>query len=247
MTRRAPRGVSLIELLIAVSLLSLLSVGMLTALHVGLKAVEKVNAKLASNRRAASVQRILENQISGLMPVMAECQAGGARAAFFAGDSQSMRFASTYSLQEAGRGYPRILEFSVIPGDRNEGVRLIVNERLYSGPRSAGVNCTGFSGDFGPSAPVFAPVEPGPTSFVLADHLKYCRFLYMERMPPPEHSRWNPFWHSTMAWPAAVKIDLAPLVADPTRVPLTSLTVPIYVTKRPGGRYEDNFNDAPNE
>ena len=250
--RHASRGVTLIELLIAVSLLSLLSVGMATALHVGLNALDKANTKLTANRRAAGVQRILESQIAGFMPVLAECAssipgAPGSRAPFFAGDSQSMRFVSTYSLEEAYRGYPRVLEFAVIPGDQGQGVRLIVNESLYAGPASTG--CVGFAPApelDGAVAPVFRPIEPGPKSFVLADRLESCRFVYQERTPAPEYGRWFPFWRQPR-WPAAVKVDLAPLDHNPTRVPLTSLTSPIYITRLPYGKYPDSSNDADTE
>ncbi len=43
------------ELLIAMTLLSTLSVGMLLSLRVGLSAMNKADAKLMSNRRVASV------------------------------------------------------------------------------------------------------------------------------------------------------------------------------------------------
>ncbi len=57
---------------------------------------------------------------------------------FFQGEPSSMRFVSTYSLQDASRGMPQILEFQVIPGADNRGVRLVVNERPYTGAASAG-------------------------------------------------------------------------------------------------------------
>jgi prepilin-type N-terminal cleavage/methylation domain-containing protein len=241
------RGVTLIELLIAVSLLSLLTVGMLMALRVGLSALDKGNSKLIANRRAASVERILESEIAGFMPASADCPGGApnappVKAPFFVGQPQSMRFVSTYSLQEAARGYPRILEFLVIPGDRNEGVRLIVNERLYTGPRSTGASCLGLVPDptsGGGMKVGFRPIEPGPGSFVLADRLAYCRFSYMERLRPPEYSRWHADW-GLPAWPAAVRVEMAPLKPDPSRVPLVGLTVPIYVNRMPNAYYTDS-------
>ena len=46
-------GVTLLELLVAVSLLSLLSAGVLAALRLGINALAKTNARLADNRRVA--------------------------------------------------------------------------------------------------------------------------------------------------------------------------------------------------
>ena len=88
---------------------------------------------------------------------------------FFQGETQSMRLASTYSLQQGERGLPMILEYQVIPGDENQGVRLIVNEHWYTGPRGAGVYCRGVGGgaEGSPAGTIFVPinVRPGSPSF----------------------------------------------------------------------------------
>jgi prepilin-type N-terminal cleavage/methylation domain-containing protein len=231
-------GVTLIELLIAVSLLSLLSVGILFAIRVGLNAFEKANARLLDNRRVFSVQRILEQQLAGFMPEMADClpgpEAPPVRMPFFQGEPQSMRFVSSYSLGEAARGYPRVLEFQVIPREDNHGVRLVVNEHLYTGPRGAGVFCLGRTPDplSGIPVPRFRPIEIGPSSFVLADRLAYCRFSYRQLAPPPLLERWVPVWMQ-MSWPTAVRVEMAPLEPNSTRLQLVTLTAPIRVNKMP--------------
>src|ERR1700677_3137573 len=51
------KGVTLIELLIAVMLLSLLSLAIVLTLRVALSAMSKSDAKLMSNRRVSSVER----------------------------------------------------------------------------------------------------------------------------------------------------------------------------------------------
>ena len=63
MTRSAMKrqaGVTLMELMIAVTLLSLLSVGLLFALRVGLTAYAKTQTRLMDNRRVAGAQRIFK-------------------------------------------------------------------------------------------------------------------------------------------------------------------------------------------
>jgi prepilin-type N-terminal cleavage/methylation domain-containing protein len=231
-------GVTLIELLIAISLLSLLSVGILMAMRVGLNAMQKANAKLLDNRRVFSVQRILEQQLAGFMPEVADClpspQAPPVKMPFFQGEPQSMRFVSSYSLGEAARGYPRILEFQVIPGENNVGVRLVVNEHLYTGSLGAGVFCLGRTPDplSGIPVPRFRPIEIGPSSFVLADRLAYCRFSYREIAPAPLLERWVPVW-TKVTWPTAVRVEMAPLEPDPSRLQLLAITAPIRVNKVP--------------
>jgi prepilin-type N-terminal cleavage/methylation domain-containing protein len=232
---RNRKGVTLIEVLIAVTLLSLLTVGMLWAIRIGLGSMGKANAKLMANRRITGAQRVLEQQIAGFMPVAGRMRgldgAPGLNIPFFQGEQQSMRFVSSYSLQEGSRGTPRVVEFTVIPGDDGAGVRLIVNEWPYTGPDSAGVFVAGRAPDpnSGRYALVFAPIEAGPRSFVLADRLEYCRFSFQ---------RWVPHWVQDI-WPNAIRIEMGPLDPDNGRLRMMTLTAPIHVTRRPMEEYAD--------
>jgi prepilin-type N-terminal cleavage/methylation domain-containing protein len=237
------RGVTLLEMLVAVTLLSLLAGGILVALHVGLNGMAKAKARLMDNRRLAGTQRILEEQIAGFMPVMGECVVGADQAAvripFFQGAPQSMRFVSAYSLREAWRGLPQILEFQVIPGEPGGGVRLIVNEHPYGGPRSTGVFCAGMvpAGEGGLFVPAFQPITAGPQSFVLADRLAYCRFSFLLRgRGPAEPDRWVEQW-TLPVWPAAVRMEMAPIEEDTVRLRPLNLVVPVRVTAAPGRSY----------
>src|SRR5687767_5619311 len=99
--RASQRGVTLLELLIAVLLMSFLSLGILYSMRVGMIAMEKTNGRFLKNRRVLGVEKALAAQIAGLMPVTVECPGGqGGKAVLFQGDPQSMRFVSSYSLQE---------------------------------------------------------------------------------------------------------------------------------------------------
>jgi prepilin-type N-terminal cleavage/methylation domain-containing protein len=234
------RGVTLIELLIAVSLVSLISVAILMAMRVGLNAMQKTNSRMIDNRRLAGVQRIIEQQVAGMMAVTADCRpdpsAPPARRPFFQGEPQSMRFVSSYSLEEAHRGYARILEYQVIPGENNEGVRLVVNELLYTGPQSTGMLCLGPRPET--EGVFFRPIEIGPHSFVLQDRLAFCNFLYQERLPPPDFRRWLPVWPKSEL-PAAVRIEMAPLEENRSRLPRLTLTMPVRITKNAMLQYDD--------
>ena len=233
-------GVTLIELLIAVSLLSFISIGILMAMRVGLNAMDKMNTRLVENRRAMGIDRILESQISGMIPVTAPCAATGGKFSFFEGQPAEMRFVSTYSLEEAARGYPRILEFRVIPGERG-GVRLIVNEMVYGGPSSAGQMCMGVvpNPETGKGVAQFPPVQPGPNSFVLADRLAYCRFIYRQVMPPPTGVRWTQSWGDGEYLPSGVRVEMAPLEPDPARLQVMTVTTPVRITRWLMGSYGD--------
>jgi len=238
-------GLTLLEVLIAVTLVSLLSAAGLVALRIGLNAMERSNSRLMGNRRALGAQRALEQQIAGFMPVTADCSQGnpagpGVRVPFFQGEPDAMRFVSSYSLEEASRGLPRILEYQVIAGEEGEGVRLVVTEYLYSGPRSTGSFCLGFGPDpmLGVTMPRWLPARPGPQSFVLADKLAFCRFSYRESLQVPPYERWHARW-TLPRWPTALRIEMTPLRPDRARLLPMSIAVPLRAQKDPMVSYAE--------
>ncbi|HLJ47773.1 MAG TPA: prepilin-type N-terminal cleavage/methylation domain-containing protein [Bryobacteraceae bacterium] len=240
------RGVTLIELLIAVTLVSLLAVGILYAMNAGLTAMDRSRAHFTQNRRVSSIEHILESQVADIMPVKAECiptaDAPPAKISFFQGDPTSMRFVTAYSLHEAFRGMPTLLEYQVIPGEDGEGVRLIVNERLYTGPKGAGQFCSGMEREeTGEIAPRFVPIEVGPSSFVLADKLAYCRFSYSWVVPKPPSERqlpalWFVHWIKPVL-PNAIRFEMSPLHPDAGAIQPLTLTIPVRITRDPLGNY----------
>ena len=239
-------GVTLIEITIAITLLSLLSLGMAIAIRVGLQAFSKTDAKLMDIRKISGAQNILHQELEGLIPVLAACGAftvdNGFKVAFFQGEPAALRLVSSFSLQQGWRGEPQVLELFVIPGEDNGGVRLVVNESLYTGYLGAAHFCTGVTADSDTGAllPRFVPVAAGPKSFVLADQLAYCRFSYyypgnaLENKPPAWVTTWT-----VKGWPQAIRIEMAPLHPDPSRIQPITVTAPIHIRRDPEKKYED--------
>jgi len=247
-TRRSRSGVTLIEVLVAITLLSLLSVAMLFALRIGLMAYSKTNAKLMDDRRVAGAQRILEQELEGIVPAVGPCSGmpdaapastpgstqgspAGPMFGFFQAAPNAMRLVSTFSLQQGWRGRPRILELFVVPADNGEGLRLVVNELPYSGPLAAGRLCTGVTPDpaAGVSLPHFLPVMAGPDSFVLADKLAFCRFVYLwPPKIPTDPAVWSPVALSA-GWPLAIRVEMAPLQPDPSVLQPLTVTAALHL------------------
>ncbi|HKD07624.1 MAG TPA: prepilin-type N-terminal cleavage/methylation domain-containing protein [Bryobacteraceae bacterium] len=234
-------GVTLIEILIAVSLLSLLSVGALMAMRIGLSTMDKTDTHLEHNRRVANSQKIVEDEIAGFVPTMAMWHAGtqvSRPTPFVEWRPQSMRFVTSYSLREAWRGTLQIAEFTVIPGDKSQGVRLIVNEIPYTGPAQTGQMIAGFDNE----VPQFAPIIPGAESFVLADRLAYCRFRYLEPRPEPPLRVWRDDWVlQRHIFPLGIRIEMAPLDDAPGELHVSTVTVPLASTRLPGVGYFDGM------
>jgi prepilin-type N-terminal cleavage/methylation domain-containing protein len=247
---RRDAGVTLIEVVVAVTLLSLLTVAMATALRVGLSAYAKTNANLMDNRRVAGAQRILEAELEGLMPAFVACGANptfsGTRAVLFQGEPAMMWLVSTFSLQQGWRGQPQILQLFVIPGGEGGGVRLVVNETPYTGARGAGALCVGTFNIPGSISRLaqFAPTAAGPKSFVLADKLAYCRFAYYTPANTLGQPNLPPTWEANWAakgWPLAVRIQMAPMTPDPSRLQPITVTAPLHIRRDPEKKYEDEY------
>jgi len=237
-------GVTLMEVLIAVTLLSLLVVGMAMAMRIGFNAYAKTDSKLMDNRRVAGAQRVLEQELQGMLPLVLPCMGGGEegaqRFAVFQGQAQVIRMVSTFSLQQGWRGVPQILELFVISGEEGRGVRLVLNETPYD-PLAAGRLCSGFgTNDAGMGLTVFLPPQVTDHTFVLADKLAYCRFSYLQH-PIPD-APVPPVWAPALAyqgWPRAIRVDMAPLEPDPSRLQPISVTVPLRIYRAPELPYAD--------
>jgi len=245
MTRaRSTAGVTLIEMVIAVTLLSLLSLGMLMAMRVGLMAYSKTGDKLMENRRVTGAQRVLEDELMGLIPATPPCTGSPDLANlhfnFLQAEPQRMRLVSGFSLQEGWRGHPQILELLVIPGKEGRGVRLVVNEIPYT-PTTAGKACVGVAQEpeTGATMPVFMPIQAGPKSFILADQLEFCRFSYYTGSGRDN----DPIAWRSMAtgrgWPHGIRIEMAPIELDPSRLQPITVTAPLFLHRSLEVSYED--------
>jgi len=233
--RRPEAGVTLIELMIAITLVAALSVGMLMAMRTSLVTLEKVDNRLQFNRRVMSVEQIVSREIGGVIPVVGLCSAPGAAAAgraVFQGNQETLHLVSSYSLSEGARGFPRIVEFQVMPSEGG-WVRLVMNEHPYTGPASTAPFCFNM-------LPV--PAQATPSSLIVADRLAYCRISYREiNRDAPREGNWVGLWNETNL-PSAVHIEMVPLASDAAQLPLVSVTVPIHVTLDVGAPYNDaNF------
>jgi hypothetical protein len=244
--RNPEAGVTLIEILIAVTLLSLLTAGILIAMHLGLSTMERTDSRLVKNRRVVNARKIIESEIDGFTLTNATFipQPQMRRdVLFFQEEPQSMRFVSTYSLENAWRGKMQITALQVIAGEKDQGVRLIVNETPYTGPLQTGLSIVSVDPDPVTNRMIthYAPIVPGPQSFVLADRLKYCRFTYLERLTLAPFQVWQTAWTRSDILPWGIRIEMAPFDTSPTDLHVTTVTVPLNVNLSPGLFYADTL------
>jgi len=215
------RGFTLVEMMIAVTLVAAIITGLLMAMRTGLTAYEKVNRRLEDNRRMMGLEQALQRQFGGMSPATGYCGVNGPKVAAFNGDAASLRFVSSSSLTEGARGSARVVEYVAAP-DPNGGVRLMMNERLFFGPASLAPLCVGG---------IFPPVQVTPQSVEMAGKLAYCRFVYRAPVPDsPQGGEWFPVWQRPDL-PRAVRVEMMALDPNPSRLPMLTLNVPVHVTR----------------
>jgi hypothetical protein len=217
---------TLIEILVAISLMGLLAVAMVTALTVGAGSWQDARSHLTLDRRIATANEILYAELEGLVPLGARA-AAVPRAAFFQGEPESMRFVSEYSLTAGRRGGLRIVELQI--GDASRGRRILLNELPYGGPGALGSMITGMESDPISGAPrlLFVPIVPRATSLIIADELESCRFSYL-RLPRTraEPALWAPQWDDLTRFPGAIRVEMMPRQGQARLLPV-SITAPV--------------------
>lgn len=228
MTRRSSRraGMTLVETLVAFTLLGMFSLGLVTALQTGVGAWRDSREAVAFDRRIANANNLLHAELAGLVPVVAQPppnRPGVPMFPFFHGGPSQMRFVSAYSLQAGVRSGLRLVELSVIDGD--EGRRLILNELPYRGPRSLGgfvLQATPDPTSFSGRRLIFAPVRARADSLIAADRLRFCRFSYL-RYPrlQEDPGEWVPVWDDWRRLPVAVRVEMAPAALEAGLQPVT--------------------------
>ncbi len=220
---------TLIELMIAVSLTAVITVGLLFALRTSVLAYEKTSDRLRSNREQIGRNQMLANELGGAMPISMACP--GAALPFFAGTPNSLRMISSYSIAEGFRGYPQILEFRVTPS-ASGGVRLTVTERPYTGPSSVSVFCgTEASSDAS---------SGGSPPFVLADDLISCEFVYHQPvdMLAFKDSDWVPAWNGPRL-PSGIRVVMQSRAAASGGLPVVNVTAPLRTDRDVMQQYGD--------
>ena len=234
-SRRGQRGLTLIELMIAVVLVAALMTGLLMVMRTALITYDKLNHRLQENRKTMALQQALQRQIGGMIPLTAGCDGP---AGVLMGDTGSMRFVSSASLSEGTRGYPRMIEYHAT-ADPDGGMRLMMTESFYDGvfskaPCGAGVPAAA-PVNFG-GAPGSAPNEP----VQMAGKLAFCRFSYQDVVQETMLcGAWLTGWSKPIL-PAAVRIEMAPLNPSSNELPSLTLSVPLRLTRQIGVDYVDD-------
>lgn len=213
-------GLTLIEVLVALSLLALVSVSLVTATGAGLQTWLTARDAMLLDRRVADGNAQLLAAIGGMvpMPVTAAREQGGPFP-FFQGEAQMMRFVTAHSTIHRGRGGFRLLAIRVVSGV--EGLELIVEESPCPDSYSLGAlveNPARQSDGSVRGRLVLAREFKREDAWTVADRLAHCRFTYLRGGDGRNRSSvWLSRWDDWQGLPRAVRIELvARTTARPT-------------------------------
>jgi len=232
--RRQQSGFTLIELIIAITLVAAISAGLLTTMRNGLLTMERTQQRMQENRRALGVQDLIRRQIGGAMPVKGLCgpiELAGMRE-IFRGTDRTLLFVSNESMTEGSRGHPQIALYAV--RENPDGtVRLEVTEQLFAGPASTRPFCE--------ANPMIVHPPENVAPVVLLDHLSYARFVYRELNQNTLFGReFMQTWVAPLL-PYSVRIELEAAPGSEVRMPVGSITIPLHVLREPGVLYFDEY------
>ena len=209
--RRRQSGMTLIELLLAVTLFGAISASMGVVLNIAFTSMNKIDAKVDFNRRIIASQRTLDQILQGMIPVLAPC---AGQPIGMSGIVSGTRFLSSHSLTEGSRGRPQIVELFA-NSSPNGGFRLLLNERPYLGKASLSFACA-------------QPFQVADSSYILADRLARCRFSFRRFDTASGTELWFPGW-AFPEWPSAIRIDMAPLKFEANQIQPTTIFAPIFI------------------
>ncbi len=223
---QAERGFTMIELVIAITLLAAISAGLLMSMHTALLAMQRTQARMDQDRRATTIQELVYNQLGAAMPVAGVCN--GVVAPIFRGNATSLLMVSSYSFKEGARGYPRIVSYRLEQEPRGT-MRLVADEFLFSGPASTSRFCVATVG--------MRPIADRPETLVIASGLASASISYrimnsLTALGGPWRAAWT-----LPDLPAAIRIDLTPAAPDPSGMPVVPITVPLHINRQYGELY----------
>jgi len=183
---RTARGFTLIEVMVAITVLGVFAVVLSSGLRTSLRAWSRGNAELDSIRSSEATLSLLRRQIEGALPVI-YAQAGDNRASRlrFAGNARSLRLVSRSSFRDGPESAPRWIEYSWETGSGSGGLTV----------RESAVD----------------PGEMTPGSDTLWKGTVFqgenLRFDYLPRRNTEQQTEWVSSWdESNLQMPAAVRV-----------------------------------------
>jgi general secretion pathway protein J len=181
----APRGFSLVELLLAMTLLSMLLALAYGGLRASTQATEKGQDILDDSNRIRMAHQFVRRQLTQLLPLAFEEDAESQVRSVFRGESRRIRYVAQMP-GYLGYGGPQVQELEFVQGD--EHLELVLSHALLQGFEE----------------PFLYEREP----VLLLDKVQSAEFQFLGRDENGELGNWANHWDDEANLPAAVAVEI---------------------------------------
>jgi len=211
----AARGFTLMELLVSMTLMSILALAVFFGFRIGFNAWNKSENAMEKTRRVHIALDLLSRQIGSLVPCYTKQKAEETPLDLpvYQGVTNGMRFVSTFSALYRGAGGARLVEYFLTPSADDQTITFWVNERELPGDTvlSDWMFASISRETDGSPLVAFKEFVRQPEAIPLIENLKTAEFRYLERLhsDAPAGAVESPqLTTSKSPWPAGVEIKL---------------------------------------
>jgi prepilin-type N-terminal cleavage/methylation domain-containing protein len=225
-------GFTLLELLVSMTIVSLLATTVLFGWRIASSAWQKANTHLERSRMVLAANQLLQDQMSSMLPYRART-ADGVPMPFFQGDAKSAQFITRYSIHgRASSGLYRV-EYQIV--EENDSSKLLLNEAPVRSREELGSLISGVEEVPGGMILKLAAFERGGETVTLLDGVKECRFEYYDPVAPSAGGGWKETWIKTsLELPHGMAIRLVNKAPSSDVEPASIVaTIPDYTARRP--------------
>jgi len=194
MKSRSQIGITLIELLVAITLLGFVSLGLLFAMRVGISAWQRANARMSADRAVVAAGDLLTAQLGGARARNIGWGERERRVAFlyFEGIPDRLRFLTDYSVATRTRGGVWLAEYWFEHNAANE-CRLLYNESPWRSDDDAASTIEQVVQEPAGVRVTFRATVKGPSTRILYSGLHDCTFEYLIE-PSGRPVFWSSSW-----------------------------------------------------
>ncbi len=189
------RGVTLIELLVAISLMGMISLALLFSMRIGSGAWRRGNARMAANRGVIAAGDLISAQLADVQARRVKWGPDDSPTffAYFDGAPERLRLLTSYSLALRSRGGVWLAEYFFVK--EGDGCALRYYERQYDTDRdiASTVRGAGFDPFANRMSVLFNSDPPASSGRTLYTGLRDCRFEYLIE-PQDAPAYWGKYW-----------------------------------------------------
>ena len=185
-------GFTLLELLVSMTIVSLLATTILFGWRIAAGAWGRANQLVEDQRRVVAIHQVLATQMAEMTPVTPSSRFEST-GVFFQGEPRTARFLSRYSLANRSRSGLYRIEYQIADG--SDGVhQLLVNEVPASNSNDIASLLTGTEQRPEGMLLRFSPFERSSQTRVLLDDLTEAHFEYYRPAGPLGTAEWVREW-----------------------------------------------------